>query len=92
MGLMQYLQETRTELNHVSWPTRTQTSIFTALVISLSILVSLYLGVFDYIFTNALSRALDFVPQTPNTIDLTEIGTSTIERTLPTTTPTLDIQ
>ena len=74
MGLAQYLRETRTEMNHVSWPTRTQTAVFTILVVSLSVLVSLYLGVFDYLFTNALGRALEFVPATtPPAVELTDL-------------------
>jgi len=71
---MQYLRETKSEMNHVSWPTRTQTAIYTTLVVVLSVIVSLYLGVFDYIFTSALGRALEFVPaaQAP-AIELTEL-------------------
>ncbi len=63
MSFIQYLKDTRAELHHVAWPTRTQTMVFTALVISLSILVSLYLGLFDYLFTNALGKGLEFLPQ-----------------------------
>lgn len=63
MGLVQYLKETRSEMNHVAWPTRIQTIIYTILVIALSILVSLYLGLFDFIFTTGLSRAVEFFPK-----------------------------
>jgi preprotein translocase SecE subunit len=54
MGFVQYLKDTRGELRHVSWPTRTQALVFTLLVIAISILTSLYLGFFDYLFTLAL--------------------------------------
>lgn len=78
---MQYLRDTRSELNHVSWPTRTQTAIYTVLVMVLSVLVSLYLGLFDTIFTGALGRALDFIPaaQSPavELTDLTDTMTAT---------------
>jgi len=57
-ALIQYLRETRAELRHVSWPTRSQTLVFTALVIGITIVTSLYLGFFDFIFTTILSRVL----------------------------------
>jgi len=63
MSFLQYLKDTRGELHHVAWPTRSQTIVYTALVIALSILVSAYLGFFDYVFTTGLSRALEFLPQ-----------------------------
>ena len=50
----QYLRDTKGELKHVSWPTQKQTLVFTVLVIAISIAVSLYLGLFDFIFTTAL--------------------------------------
>ncbi len=50
MALGEYIKETRAELKHVSWPTRRQAIIFTALVIVLSIGLALILGVFDYLF------------------------------------------
>ena len=52
----QYLRDTRSELKHVSWPTRRQATVFTILVIVVSILTALLLGVFDYIFTQGLER------------------------------------
>ena len=52
--LTDYLRETRAELKHVSWPTQRQAFVFTVLVIGVSILVSLFLGLFDFIFTTGL--------------------------------------
>jgi preprotein translocase subunit SecE len=77
MSLIQYLKDTRSELHHVAWPTRTQTIVFTALVISLSILVSLYLGLFDYLFTNALGSGLERLPKQESVIDLNQLQLST---------------
>ncbi len=74
MALMQYLRDTKSELNHVSWPTRTQTAIFTALVMIISVIVSLYLGVFDYLFTNALGKVIEFIPVSEPTLDLSEFN------------------
>ncbi|HEV3244781.1 MAG TPA: preprotein translocase subunit SecE [Candidatus Paceibacterota bacterium] len=52
--LTRYLQETRTELNHVAWPTQRQTVVFTALVVALSLGVAAYVGALDYAFKGAL--------------------------------------
>lgn len=70
MSFSQYLKDTRAELNHVAWPTKTQTMIFTSLVIALSVLVSLYLGLFDYVFTNALGRGLELLPGQEGSLQL----------------------
>ncbi len=62
MGFIQYLKDTRGELHHVAWPTRVQTIIYTILVIAISIIISLYLGFFDYVFTNTLGKVVEFLP------------------------------
>lgn len=84
MGLGQYIKDTRSELNHVAWPTRLQTVIFSILVIVISLLVSLYLGLFDFLFTNGLGRVVESLPQQStqeSAIDLTdfEISTTTVD-------------
>lgn len=61
-GIGQYLKDTRGELNHVAWPTRTQTIVYTILVIAISLGISLYLGLFDFLFTSGLARVIDVVP------------------------------
>jgi len=53
--LINYLRDTRGEIKHVSWPTQKQTTIYTVLVILISIITALYLGLLDLIFTRALS-------------------------------------
>ncbi|HEY4516031.1 MAG TPA: preprotein translocase subunit SecE [Candidatus Paceibacterota bacterium] len=55
MGIGTYLKETRAELTHVSWPTRNQALAFTVVVIIVSILTSLFLGLFDFIFSKLLA-------------------------------------
>jgi preprotein translocase subunit SecE len=52
--LSNYILETKGELKHVSWPTRKQTFMFTVLVIFLSVVISAYLGLFDYLFSLGL--------------------------------------
>lgn len=54
MNLLNYFKETRGELKHVSWPTRSQATNFTLVVIGLSIFVALLLGLSDYIFLQIL--------------------------------------
>lgn len=51
-----YLKDTFTELGHVSWPTQRQSVVYTVLVVVISILVALYVGLFDFVF----SRGLDW--------------------------------
>lgn len=62
MSFIQYLKDTRGELRHVAWPTRLQTIVYTILVVLISIGVSLYLGLFDYLFTTGLARFLLILP------------------------------
>ncbi|OHA92353.1 MAG: preprotein translocase subunit SecE [Candidatus Zambryskibacteria bacterium RIFCSPLOWO2_02_FULL_51_21] len=53
---LNYVRDTRGELAHVSWPTRKQAMVFTAIVIVVSILTALYLGLFDYILSLILQK------------------------------------
>jgi len=52
---IQYLRDTRGELRHVSWPTGRQATVYTVLVIVLSLIVAALLGLFDFIFTSLLN-------------------------------------
>lgn len=52
--LGEYLQETKGELKHVSWPTKNQAILFTVIVVVFSIVVAAFLGAFDFIFTMGL--------------------------------------
>ncbi|MBI1974574.1 MAG: preprotein translocase subunit SecE [Candidatus Zambryskibacteria bacterium] len=54
--LINYLRETRGELQYVSWPTRRQAITFTVVVIVISILSAIYLGFFDYLFSLVLQK------------------------------------
>ncbi|MBI2482430.1 MAG: preprotein translocase subunit SecE [Candidatus Vogelbacteria bacterium] len=51
MNIVAYIKETKAELSHVSWATREQAIQYTALVILISLAVSVYLGLFDSIFS-----------------------------------------
>lgn len=47
------------ELRQVSWPTRHQAIMYTALVIGISAIVALYVGAFDYLFSKIISFIVD---------------------------------
>ena len=53
-----YLKETKTELKHVIWPTRSQTFYYTLIVIILSVLIAYFLGIFDFIFSLGLGKII----------------------------------
>lgn len=53
-----YLRDTQAEMKHVLWPTQQQALVYTALVIGVSILVALFTGAFDYIFTSILNMVV----------------------------------
>lgn len=80
MSIIQYLKETRGELHHVAWPTRVQTIVFTAMVILLSVGISLYLGLFDFAFTSALARGVELLPHAAaqHPAPTAEVPTSTL--------------
>lgn len=78
MALGQYLKDTQAELRHVAWPTRTQTVVFTALVALISVFVALYLGMFDYIFTNGLSNYLGTLETSPIEVTQTPATSSPV--------------
>ncbi len=45
-------------MKHVSWPTRRQTVIFTAVVVVISIVVAFFLGFFDFLFQLFISKII----------------------------------
>jgi preprotein translocase subunit SecE len=55
-----YMQnfETKTELKHMTWPTKSQTISYTLVVIILSVLVAYMLGLFDFLFSRGLEKLL----------------------------------
>jgi len=56
MKIINYIKDTKAELKHVSWPTKRQTVIFTTAVILISFVTAVFLGFFDYIFTQILEK------------------------------------
>ncbi|MFA5778069.1 MAG: preprotein translocase subunit SecE [Candidatus Paceibacterota bacterium] len=56
--IIEYLKETKTELKHVVWPPRSQTLYYTLIVVVLSVVISYYLGIFDFIFSQILQKII----------------------------------
>ena len=50
MKLVDYVRETRGEMKHVNWPTKSQAINYTLLVIGISIVTAALLALADYVF------------------------------------------
>ena len=57
--ITEFFNETKTELKHVIWPSRNQTLYYTLIVIILSVVISYYLGIFDFIFSQGLQKIIN---------------------------------
>ena len=51
---LQFIKEARSELKKVVWPSKKETIRLTAIVLGVSLIVSLYLGLLDFIFTKLI--------------------------------------
>jgi preprotein translocase subunit SecE len=49
-----FIQESRSELKKVDWPSRNETIRFTIFVIVLSIVIAAFLGALDFVFVKIL--------------------------------------
>jgi len=49
-----FFAESRQELQHVNWPTRQEATRLTSIVIGISLGLAVFLGFFDYLFTNII--------------------------------------
>ncbi len=54
--LKTFFAEARQELRHVNWPTRQEAIRLTLVVVGLSIMLAVFLGIFDYLFTYLLQN------------------------------------
>jgi preprotein translocase SecE subunit len=91
--LVQYFKDTRTELNHVAWPTQKQTAVFTALVVAISVGVAAYLGALDYAFETALADVVKASGNTTaqNAVQATQPAASSTPQSPAVTGPTFTI-
>ena len=53
--IRRFIDETTSELKKVTWPTREQTINLTVLVFLVSLVVGVFISVFDFIFTQGLT-------------------------------------
>jgi preprotein translocase subunit SecE len=58
---LEFLQEVRTEASKVTWPSRRETLITTALVILMVLLASLFFVVVDWVLRFAVTGVLNLV-------------------------------
>ncbi len=58
MNIIQYLKEVRVELAKVTWPTRAEATHLTLVILGASLVVGLYVGGLDVLFTNLLGMYL----------------------------------
>jgi len=58
-NLSNYFKATIAEMKQVTWPTQKQAFLYTILVIVISVLVSLFLGAFDYVFGEGIKFIVD---------------------------------
>lgn len=58
MSITTYFKEVRAEMKHVSWPSRRQVVIYTAVVIGISLGVAVYLGLLDYLFAAVIQKII----------------------------------
>ena len=90
--IIQYFKDTRSELNHVAWPTQKQTVVFTVLVAAISLFTAAYLGAFDEAFTTALTAFVGTQSNSSSGIQVTQQPTApTSSQTPAATGPTFTI-
>lgn len=58
MNVFSYLKEVRIELTKVTWPTRSEALKLTLVILVASLVVGLYVGGLDLLFTNMLGVLL----------------------------------
>lgn len=56
-----YLRDTMAEMKQVSWPSQSQAFLYTLLVLAISVVVSLFLGAFDYIFNLGINSIVNSI-------------------------------
>ena len=52
--IKRFFEEARTEIRHVNWPTRAEAIRLTSIVIGIALGLALFLGFFDWAFTNLI--------------------------------------
>jgi preprotein translocase subunit SecE len=50
-----FLKKVRAEMNNVSWPNKQDTIRLTSVVIGVSLIVAIFIGILDFLFTNLMT-------------------------------------
>jgi preprotein translocase subunit SecE len=58
MRITDYINETKAELKHVTWPSRRQSIVYTIVVIVIAVGTGIILGLFDSGFSSLLQKFL----------------------------------
>ena len=61
MSISNYIKEIKSELLHVNWLSRKETINYTILVVLISVIVALFLGAFDVLFSYLLDLFVKYV-------------------------------
>jgi len=57
-NLFEFVRETRREVGKVTWPTRHETLVTTAMIVAMALIVGLFFFGVDYVLGIAISRLL----------------------------------
>jgi len=68
--LTKFLKEVQVEFKNITWPTKETLIQLSIVVISISIVISLILGGFDYLFTKSFGLLTKTTPPAESTITL----------------------
>ena len=60
-AVFRYFRETRGEIRKVTWPTRQESQRLTAIVLGVTAMMALFLGLLDFIFSNAVQSLVGFL-------------------------------
>ena len=60
-AVVRYLKEVRSEMSKVIWPTREQTVNLTSIVLAVMVIMSIFLGVLDYVFGGLIQLLISVV-------------------------------
>jgi preprotein translocase subunit SecE len=58
-ALVKYVRSTIAELRQVAWPTKREAILYTILVVVISAIVALYVGAFDYLFSQGIDYLIN---------------------------------
>jgi preprotein translocase subunit SecE len=78
--IIKFLKEVEVEFKNITWPNKNTLIQLTIVVISISIIISLILGGFDYLFTNSIGLLGNLKNQAP-------VSTEQIQSVEPTINP-----